>query len=199
MSDMPHPSDTSADKAQSSTQTDDYQNALRDVEQAREALRQAQERLDKTQPAPPTGQPVVPQQPYYYQAYSQQTYQQPYQQQSTGTYQPPTTAQQPPMTQPPVQPPVQPHYAAPYVSPKDHVAAGLLAIFLGFLGIHKFYLGYNVQGFIMLAISVVGGPLLFGLPFGVMWVIAIIEGVIYLSKNQTDFERMYVYNKQEWF
>ena len=51
----------------------------------------------------------------------------------------------------------------------------------------------------MLAISVVGGPLLFGLPFGVMWVIAIIEGVIYLSKNQTDFERMYVYNKQEWF
>lgn len=255
---------------QSSSHSDDYHKALHDVEQAREALRQAEERLDKAQaaqqqvsvpveptPAPPVGQePVVfqpssdqsnryygsvqpytqqvPQQSYAPQApqpyvvqqqavqqsYAQQAPAQSYPQQDNVQVQPqqPTDqayAQQPQAGQPNQQPygyqpptgpqapinqtPVQPHYAAPYVSSKDHVAAGLLAIFLGFLGVHKFYLGYNTQGFIMLAISVIGGPLLFGLPFGVMWVIAIIEGAVYLTKNQTEFERIYVYNKREWF
>ncbi len=51
----------------------------------------------------------------------------------------------------------------PPVASRDHVAAGLLAIFLGFLGIHKFYLGYNTQGFIMLSIALIGGLLSFGL------------------------------------
>ena len=37
---------------------------------------------------------------------------------------------------------------------KDRVAAGLLAIFVGGLGIHKFYLGYNKEGIITLVISV---------------------------------------------
>lgn len=149
-------------------------------------------------PAPPVGrQPVFVQMPYgqQYQAPSAQPYQPFYSNgQAYGNY------QQPMQPQPPYnQMPVQPHYAAPYVSSKDHVAAGLLAIFLGFLGVHKFYLGYSVQGFIMLAISVIGGPLLFGLPFGVMWVIAIVEGVIYLVKSQTEFEKIYVYSKREWF
>ena len=44
----------------------------------------------------------------------------------------------------------QPYYQQPYSQPmvttKDHVAAGLLAIFLGAFGIHKFYLGYNTAG-----------------------------------------------------
>ena len=42
--------------------------------------------------------------------------------------------------------PVQPHYAAPLAS-RDHVAAGFLALLLGVFGVHKFYLGYNAQGF----------------------------------------------------
>lgn len=95
--------------------------------------------------------------------------------------------------------PVQPHYAAPYASPKDHVAAGLLAIFLGAFGIHKFYLGYNTQGFIMLAISILAGIFTIGLAAGVVWVIAVIEGVLYLTRSQSDFERIYVYGKREWF
>lgn len=93
----------------------------------------------------------------------------------------------------------QPHYSTPYAASKDHVAAGLLAIFLGGFGIHKFYLGYNTQGFIMLAITVLAGVLTIGLASAVMWLIAIIEGIIYLSKNQGDFERIYVYGKHEWF
>ena len=46
---------------------------------------------------------------------------------------------------------------------KDHIAAGLLAIFLGVFGIHKFYLGYNQTAFIMLTVSIVGGIFTMGL------------------------------------
>ncbi len=95
--------------------------------------------------------------------------------------------------------PVQPPYTTVSPSSKDHVAAGLLAIFLGTFGIHKFYLGYNTQGFIMLAVSILAGMLTFGIAAGVIWVIAVIEGVLYLTKNQSDFDRIYVYNKREWF
>ena len=97
------------------------------------------------------------------------------------------------------QPYRQEQYAPPVVGTKDHVAAGLLAIFLGWLGIHKFYLGYNTAGFIMLAVSIVGGIFTVTLATWVIWVIAIIEGILYLTKSQTEFEHMYVLNKKEWF
>lgn len=96
------------------------------------------------------------------------------------------------------EPPVQPHYHAPGYS-RDHVAAGLLAIFLGWLGVHKFYLGYNAQGFILLAVSLIGGLFSFGLAAGAVVIISIIEGVIYLTKSQSEFERTYVHGKREWF
>lgn len=87
----------------------------------------------------------------------------------------------------------------PYSSGKSHVAAGLLAIFLGGLGIHKFYLGYNSAGFVMLGVTILGSIFTFGLAGSVMEVIGIVEGVIYLSKDQQSFDRMYVYNMKEWF
>ena len=82
---------------------------------------------------------------------------------------------------------------------RDHIAAGLLAIFLGVFGIHKFYLGYNQTAFIMLTVSIVGGILTIGLAAAVIWVIAIVEGVIYLAKTQTEFDATYVKAKREWF
>ena len=92
-------------------------------------------------------------------------------------------------------------YGQPYdqVAPKDHIAAALLAIFLGTLGIHKFYLGYNQAGFIMLAVSILGSLFTFGLAAMVMSLIAFIEGIIYLVKSQQEFDSIYVYNKKEWF
>ena len=90
-------------------------------------------------------------------------------------------------------------YAAPAVGEKDHVAAGLLALFLGWLGVHKFYLGYNTSGFIMLGTSILGGILTLSVASWAIWVIAIVEGIFYLSKPQTEFEQMYVINKREWF
>ncbi len=94
--------------------------------------------------------------------------------------------------------PVRPHYAAPLAS-RDHVAAGFLALVLGFFGVHKFYLGYNAQGFTLMALSVIGGLFSFGIAAGVAWIVAIIEGIVYLSKSQSEFEQVYVYGKREWF
>ncbi|MGN0262539.1 MAG: TM2 domain-containing protein [Eggerthellaceae bacterium] len=82
---------------------------------------------------------------------------------------------------------------------KSHVAAGLLAIFLGCFGIHKFYLGYNSTGIIMLAVTVIGSIFSLGLAGMVMGVIALIEGIIYLAMGQVCFDRTYVQNKKEWF
>ena len=90
-------------------------------------------------------------------------------------------------------------YAAEALRQKDHVAAGLLAIFLGVFGVHKFYLGCNQAGFIMLAVSIIGGILTLGLAAMVIEVIAIIEGIIYLTKSQTEFDQLYVLHQRDWF
>lgn len=138
------------------------------------------------------GQPHgQPQQPFGQQPYAQQPFgapQQPYGQQPYG-------APQQPYANAPYTPP---SYAQPVVT-KDHVAAGLLAIFLGVFGVHKFYLGYNTSGFIMLAVTILGSIFTIGLAAGVMWVIALIEGIIYLAKSQSEFDAIYVANKKEWF
>ncbi|MEF9841115.1 MAG: TM2 domain-containing protein [Raoultibacter sp.] len=134
----------------------------------------------------------------------------PDQQAAYGTSIPPQTPPTPPYgtptysQMPPQSPPQQPYYQQPYYQPqyvqtKDHVAAGLLAIFLGSLGIHKFYLGYNTAGFIMLAVSIIGSIVTFGLAGAVMALIGLIEGIVYLTKSQSDFEQVYVFNKREWF
>lgn len=124
-------------------------------------------------------------------------------QQSQGPWQANQQSQGPwqanqPYSQPYGQPYQQP-YAQAAPNTKDHVAAGLLAIFLGSLGIHKFYLGYNTPGFIMLAVTIVGSIFSLGLAGLAMVVISIVEGVLYLSKSQTEFEQIYVFNKKEWF
>lgn len=162
-------------------------------------------------PAPYTppsyGAPQQPAQPYAQQPYAApfgaaqgygQPYgqaQQPYGQQPFGAPQQPFGAPQQPYGNAPYTPP---SYAQPVVT-KDHVAAGLLAIFLGVFGVHKFYLGYNTSGFIMLAVTILGSIFTLGLAAGVMWVIALIEGIIYLAKSQSEFDAIYVANKKEWF
>ena len=128
-----------------------------------------------------------------YQQASGQTYQQ-----SQGPWQA-NQAYSRPYTQQPYGQPYQQPYAQAAPNTKDHVAAGLLAIFLGSLGIHKFYLGYNTPGFIMLAGTIVGSIFALGIAGLAMVVISIVEGVLYLSKSQTEFEQVYVFNKKEWF
>jgi TM2 domain-containing membrane protein YozV len=78
------------------------------------------------------------------------------------------------------------------------VAAALLAFFFGALGVHKFYLGYTMQGVIM-ALVFLFGFILAGLPSMVIAIIAFIEFIIYLTKSDADFEQTYVNNQRPWF
>lgn len=137
----------------------------------------------------PTGQPQQPYaQPGYaaQQPYAQQPGQAAYYSQSNGYYASSQGAYQVP-------------YQQPLVHTKDHVAAGLLAIFLGVFGVHKFYLGYHTTGFIMLGVTILGSLLTIGIAAGVVWLIGVIEGIIYLTKSQSEFEQLYVFNKREMF
>jgi len=86
------------------------------------------------------------------------------------------------------------NYANPAGRPGDKkLAAGLCGIFLGAFGVHKFLLGYNTSGVIMLVSSL----LCIGYP--IMHVIGLIEGIMYLTKNDDQFYREYVVNRKEWF
>lgn len=81
---------------------------------------------------------------------------------------------------------------------KSKIVAALLAFFLGGLGIHKFYLGCNSAGIIMLVVFLFGFILL-GIPSLIIGVIAFIEFIMYLIKSDEDFQRIYVDNKKCWF
>lgn len=81
---------------------------------------------------------------------------------------------------------------------KNKIVAALLAFFLGGLGIHKFYLGRNGAGIIMLLASLFGIILLF-IPTLVMGLIAFAEAIIYLVTPDDEFERKYVVGDKSWF
>jgi len=81
---------------------------------------------------------------------------------------------------------------------KSKIVAALLAFFLGGLGIHKFYLGCNTAGIIMLVVFL-GGFVLLGFPSFIIAVVAFIEFIMYLIKSDDNFNRIYVENKKCWF
>ena len=103
--------------------------------------------------------------------------------------------QQPQFQQPQFQQPQQPQYQQPqqqyqqpqYQQPvipagaqKSKLAAGLLAIFLGSLGVHNFYLGFTKRAVIQLLVSL----LTFGIGAPVIAVWALIEGIFYLTAHE---------------
>ena len=71
------------------------------------------------------------------------------------------------------------------------IVAGILGILLGWLGIHKFYLGYTKEGVIQLIVGV--------LTCGAAGIIGLIEGIIYLTKSDEDFVATYINAKKGWF
>ncbi len=78
------------------------------------------------------------------------------------------------------------------------ISAGVLGILLGSLGVHKFVLGYSKAGVIMLLVSIIGTVFFFLGPI-IMGVIGFVEGIIYLTKSDSEFHNTYVVNKKEWF
>lgn len=79
------------------------------------------------------------------------------------------------------------------------IIAGILAIFLGPLGIHKFVLGYTREGLIMLALSILLFLFTCGFSYFAMEIVGFIEGVIYLTKTDEEFVSEYQINKKPWF
>lgn len=67
------------------------------------------------------------------------------------------------------------------VAPKNKIVAGLLALFLGGLGIHKFYLNRPGQGIVYLIFCWTFIPS----------IIAFFEAIIYLVSNEIDFNMKY--------
>ena len=67
------------------------------------------------------------------------------------------------------------------VGEKSKIAAGILALFLGGIGVHKFYLGRPGQGVLYLLFCWTLIPSL----------IAFIEGIIYLTMNDEAFAAKY--------
>lgn len=65
---------------------------------------------------------------------------------------------------------------------KSKVTAGVLAILLGGFGIHKFYLGKTGMGILYLVFCWTGIPEVIGL----------IEGILYLTATDEDFQTKYV-------
>ena len=137
------------------------------------------------QPAVPPQQPQ-PQQP------------QPQQQPPQPQYVPPQQPQQPPHQQymPPVpmadsnyynpqQPVMQPVARTDYPEGykiKKKVVAIILAVTLGPLGIHNFYLGNNNKALAQLLVCVLGSMLL-GLGYFVAWTWALVEAVLMLTEK----------------
>ena len=81
--------------------------------------------------------------------------------------------------------------------------AGLLAIFVGGLGVHKFILGYNKEGFILLGTFLVSIPLMCiiigAITIYIPALIGLIEGIIYLTKSDEEFYQTYQVGKKPWF
>lgn len=69
--------------------------------------------------------------------------------------------------------------AAP-LKPKNKVVAGVLAILLGFFGIHWFYLGKPIRAIIYLLVYLV---------FPFIWILYIVEGIYFLCAKPESFDK----------
>lgn len=72
------------------------------------------------------------------------------------------------------------------------IAAGVCGILLGSLGIHKFILGFNKEGIIMIVVSIVTCGTVSG-------IIGLVEGILYLTKTDQQFYDEYAIQKKGWF
>jgi TM2 domain-containing membrane protein YozV len=82
---------------------------------------------------------------------------------------------------------------APTPAPQENkkMVAGLCAILVGSLGVHKFILGYTKEGVIQIVATV--------LTCGIASIIPLVEGIIYLTKSDDEFYETYQQGRKGWF
>lgn len=71
------------------------------------------------------------------------------------------------------------------------MVAGILGILLGGWGVHKFYLGNTKEGVIQIVLTFI--------TCGAGALVGLIEGILYLTKSDDDFEKTYLVDKKKWF
>ena len=77
---------------------------------------------------------------------------------------------------------MMPYGPAYGLSRKSKIASGLLGIFLGCLGVHRFYLGYTGWGFVQLALTLCSCG--YASPITGIW--GLIEGILCLTGSMRD-------------
>ena len=101
---------------------------------------------------------------------------------------------------------------------EKRIIAGICGVLVGSLGIHKFILGYQNAGVTMasttaicVVVSLISGMapvpigvtivvgLLTTLVMSAVWVIGLVEGVLYLTKSDREFHKIYIKGHREWF
>lgn len=86
----------------------------------------------------------------------------------------------------------------PLNAPIRRVAVARAALFLGWLGVHKFMMGKIRAGLITLGITFLGS--LLPIPGGiVMFVVGVVESRKYRRLSDQDFETEYLLGSREWF
>lgn len=83
------------------------------------------------------------------------------------------------------------------------VLAGILGILFGAFGVHKFILGYQKEGMILLGITLISIPLfcvvIGALTIYIAPIIGLVEGIIYLTKSDEEFYNTYQVGRKPWF
>ena len=72
-------------------------------------------------------------------------------------------------------------------------AVGLSLVGLGWIGTHKFMLGYQSAGLISILLS------LLCLPMVLFNILSLVEGIIYLTRSDEVFYQRYILNEKNWF
>lgn len=75
-------------------------------------------------------------------------------------------------------------------SGKNRGLAGLLAILLGALGVHYFYMGKNTAGIICLVLTLFSC----GIAATLLSIMGLIQGILMLTMSEEEFESRYIYN-----
>jgi TM2 domain-containing membrane protein YozV len=73
----------------------------------------------------------------------------------------------------------------------QRVLAGVMGLLVGGLGIHRFVLGDTQGGLLRILISFI--------TCGIGSLIGFVEGIIYLTKSDEEFVRVYQVEKKGWF
>lgn len=96
-----------------------------------------------------------------------------------------------------------PNLQQPFPQENKKILAGILALLFGSLGVHKFVLGYQKEGIILLVATIVGyltWCFLIGMPIVIATgTIGLVEGIIYLTKSDEEFYRTYQQGRKPWF